>query len=101
MRLHKHVLVHALGPPIVDYSECMTKWFQKLDYSFFYQDISQVMNKYEALAVIESEERPKISGEELLGMIGGHLSLFLGMSLLSFVERRAKRWKIASNIFIR
>ena len=59
------------------------------------------MNKYEALAVIESEERPKISGEELLGMIGGHLSLFLGMSLLSFVERRAKRWKIASNIFIR
>ena len=78
--------VHALGTPIVDYEECQHKWFQYLDYFYFFQEIAQVLIKYEALAAIESEERPKISGEELLGIIGGHLSLFLGMSLLSFVE---------------
>ena len=78
--------LHKLGPPINNNWVCLKTIFNDIDYSFFYQDISQVMIKYEALAVIESEERPKISGEELLGIIGGHLSLFLGMSLLSFVE---------------
>ena len=78
--------LHKLGAPIANYWECQNRWLKDLDYSFFYQDITQVMIKYEALAAVESEERPKISGEELLGIIGGHLSLFLGMSLLSFVE---------------
>ena len=31
-------------------------------------------------------EEPKMNGEELLAVIGGHLHLFLGMSTLSFVE---------------
>ena len=31
-------------------------------------------------------EEPAMSGEELIGKIGGHLHLFMGMSLLSFVE---------------
>ena len=32
------------------------------------------------------EEEPKMSLDELIGLIGGHLHLFLGMSLLSFFE---------------
>ena len=78
--------LHKLGAPIVSSNQCKNKLFNDIDYSFFYEDIAQVMVKYETLAAIESEERPKISGEQLLGIIGGHLSLLLGMSLLSFVE---------------
>ena len=38
------------------------------------------------LAYLQVEEEPKMSGEDLLGIVGGYLHLFLGMSLLSFVE---------------
>ena len=31
-------------------------------------------------------EEPKMTGKDLLGVIGGHLHVFLGMSLMSFVE---------------
>ena len=41
---------------------------------------------YEALGYTKLEEEPKMSGEDFLGIVGGHLHLFLGMSLLSFVE---------------
>ena len=41
---------------------------------------------YESLAYTSVEEEPKMSGEDLLGSLGGHLHLFLGMSLLSFAE---------------
>ena len=38
------------------------------------------------LSYTELSEEVKMSGEQLLAVIGGHLHLFLGMSLLSFVE---------------
>ena len=41
---------------------------------------------YDDLAYVKTLEEPKMSGEKLLAAIGGHLHLFLGMSLLSFVE---------------
>ena len=41
---------------------------------------------YESLAYTQVVEEPKMSAEVLLGTIGGHLHLFMGMSLLSFVE---------------
>ena len=41
---------------------------------------------YESLTYTRIEEENKMSGEDLLGVLGGHLHLFLGMSLLSFVE---------------
>ena len=41
---------------------------------------------YEDLSYLMIEEKAKISAEDLLGKLGGHLHLFLGMSLLSFVE---------------
>ena len=34
----------------------------------------------------KNSEEPKMSGENLLGTLGGHLHVFMGMSLLSFVE---------------
>ena len=38
------------------------------------------------LSAIRVDERAKISLDELVGTLGGHLNLLLGMSLLSFVE---------------
>ena len=38
------------------------------------------------LSYTHIEEEPKMSAEVLLGTIGGHLHLFMGMSLMSFVE---------------
>ena len=67
-------------------SNCETSLFTMLDFTYLYQDTSQVAIRYESLAYKKLEEEPKINGEELLGIIGGHLGLFLGMSLLSFVE---------------
>ena len=67
-------------------SDCETSLFSMIDFPYLYQDTSQVAIRYESLAYKKLEEEPKINGEELLGIIGGHLGLFLGMSLLSFVE---------------
>ena len=41
---------------------------------------------YDSLAYASVEESPKITFVELIGTLGGHLHLFLGMSLLSFLE---------------
>ena len=41
---------------------------------------------YNALAYSFVEEEPKMTFEDLVGTIGGHLHIFLGMSSLSFVE---------------
>ena len=41
---------------------------------------------YESLSYSMAEERPAIVMTELIGSVGGHLHIFLGMSLLSFVE---------------
>ena len=49
-------------------------------------DVVEVAVFYDSLNIAVMDESPKISSEELLGAIGGHLHLFLGMSLLSFVE---------------
>ena len=42
--------------------------------------------KYGELAYREAREEKRMSWDALLGQIGGHLHLFMGMSLLSFVE---------------
>jgi len=41
---------------------------------------------YEELFYTEIEDEPKLEFETLLSLIGGYMSLFLGMSLLSLVE---------------
>ena len=60
------------------------------DHWDFYSDLGNNVVKfsvyYDSLRYTRLEEEPKMSGEDLLGVLGGHLHLFLGMSLLSFVE---------------
>ena len=41
---------------------------------------------YDTLAYTLVEEEPKMTADDLFGTLGGHLHLFMGMSLLSFVE---------------
>ena len=41
---------------------------------------------YDSLSYTNVEEEPKITWDSLMGTLGGHLHIFLGMSLLSFIE---------------
>ena len=41
---------------------------------------------YDTLSYVTVDEEPKMTLDALIGTVGGHLHLFLGMSLLSFVE---------------
>ena len=41
---------------------------------------------YDSLSYTVVEETPKMTFEKLVGSIGGHLHVFLGMSLMSFLE---------------
>ena len=54
--------------------------------SKLYGNLMYISIYYEDLSYLMIEEKAKISAEDLLGKLGGHLHLFLGMSLLSFVE---------------
>ena len=49
-------------------------------------NVVKVSIYYDSLAYVQVEEEPKMSWEDLLGILGGHLHLFLGMSVMSFVE---------------
>ena len=51
-----------------------------------YVNLMSIQIYYEDLSYLVIEEKAKTSAEDLLGKLGGHLHLFLGMSLLSFVE---------------
>ena len=53
---------------------------------YAYDTMIEIWIEYDTLAFTEMSEEPKMSGEELFGEIGGHLHLFLGMSLMSFME---------------
>ena len=54
--------------------------------SLVVDNLIEVRVKYEPGEYVEYHEEAKMSGEYLLGIIGGHLHVFLGMSLMSFVE---------------
>ena len=65
------------------------------DYSLFFPYLSaptvqknfvEVTIQYNDLAYVETREEPKMNGKELFAFVGGHLHLFLGMSLMSFVQ---------------
>ena len=74
------------GEPEPDADLCMFFFSSSPPLDYFYKDVVQVTIAYETLAYVDSLEEPKLTGDDLLGIIGGHLSLFLGMSLLSLVE---------------
>ena len=54
--------------------------------NFTYDTLVEFSLEYDGSSFLQYTEEPKMSGEELLGILGGHLHLFLGMSLLSFME---------------
>ena len=49
-------------------------------------NIVQVEMFYESFMYTNIVEEAKMTFDELVGMIGGHLHLFLGMSMISFAE---------------
>ena len=46
----------------------------------------EIRVRFDTKSYLNYVEEPKMTGEDLLGVIGGHLHVFMGMSLLSFVE---------------
>ena len=54
--------------------------------TLFYENKSRVYVYFEDFYYTSITEQPKISGESLVGNIGGLLGLFLGASLLTSVE---------------
>ena len=52
----------------------------------FQNNLVRVLIYYDALSYTQFEEKADMRFENLVGILGGHLHLFLGMSLLSFVE---------------
>ena len=56
----------------------------------FIKDLSENLVEfsvyYESLSYTKIEEVPKMTVDDLIAIIGGHLHVFLGMSILSFVE---------------
>jgi hypothetical protein len=53
---------------------------------FIISKLAVVEIKYGSLSYMKISEEPKMEWEELLGELSGHLHLFLGLSILSFVE---------------
>ena len=61
-------------------------------------NLARLMFYYETLSVTQIEEQPKMTVDTLIGTIGGHLHLFLGMSLPSFVEIAVLGIRFASSL---
>ena len=54
--------------------------------AYMYTNLVEFSLIYDSSERKKYSEEPKMSGEQLLGVLGGHLHLFLGMSAMSFVE---------------
>ena len=55
-------------------------------YTNLYRNMAKLSVFYETLAYVKIEEKAEMTFDNLLGTLGGHLHLFLGMSMLSFFE---------------
>ena len=65
----------------------IAKWANQSDFNTsLASNIVIITVFYPSLTYIMVEEEPKMTFENLIGELGGHLHLFLGMSLLSFLE---------------
>ena len=63
-----------------------SKYGEQIEENELTNNVIQIGVYYETLSYMQVEEEPKMSFEDLIGSLGGHLHLFLGMSLLSFAE---------------
>ena len=69
------------------YPELKAKYENEQDFDFgLYNNLVRVSIYYDTLSYTVSEEKAAMSLENLIGLLGGHLHLFLGMSWLSFFE---------------
>ena len=50
------------------------------------QSVLRLTIRYDSLANKETVKEPRMSWKSLLGELGGYLHIFLGMSLISFIE---------------
>ena len=78
-------------PTLLQANEFLAKFMNETNISndFFYNlenNLVRVSFYYDTLSYTHVEEKASMSLENLIGVLGGHLHLFLGMSLLSFVE---------------
>ena len=53
---------------------------------FIYDNVAVIDIEYYSPEYTAISESPKMDWRDLIGELGGHVHLFLGMSLLSFVE---------------
>ena len=71
------------------YPEMNAKFVNETDFWYapwLEHNLVRVSFYYETLSYTQFEEKAAMSLDNLIGVLGGHLSLLLGMSLLSFVE---------------
>ena len=65
----------------------IAKWGNQSDFNtHFASNVVSIDVLYQSLTYTLVEEKPKMTLEDLIGALGGHLHLFLGMSLMSFLE---------------
>ena len=50
------------------------------------QSVIRLTIRYDSLAYKETVEEPRMSWKSLLGKLGGDLHIFLGISLISFID---------------
>ena len=50
------------------------------------QSVLKLTIRYDSLSYKETVEEPRITWAGLVGELGGYLHIFLGMSLISFIE---------------
>ena len=71
------------------YPELRAKFANQTDFLYAFElepNLVRVSLYFDTFSFTLSEEKAAMSLEDLVGVLGGHLHLFLGMSLLSFVE---------------
>ena len=74
-------------------------WYQQLD-SEIKSDVSVMINiYYKQMYYTLVEDTPKITLDLLVSLIGGNISLFVGMSVLSFIEFFELAWLVSENFF--
>ena len=78
------------SPAYVTYVQSLasltSRFSTQKDFKSLSNYLVQITVHYDNLAFVQVEEEEKMTMEDMVGILGGHLHLFLGMSLLSFVE---------------
>ena len=66
--------------------ECDYSLFTFKTQSFYFENVTNILVYFNNLRYTEISEIPKTTPTDMLALVGGTLGLFLGISLLSFIE---------------